>query len=153
VALLEEAAAGYRGHGATWHVRAAAVGAEQGEAELHVMDGSWAHALHPPAKWAEYEVGTQRVPVEAMADVLAEGTALAAGGRLVVKLNVEGEECALVLETPAEAWTGAREVFVEYHPWASCSAQELTQRLVAAGFREAPSTMHPVLHFVAGERS
>ena len=67
------------------------------------MSGSWAHSLHPPDTWAQYEVGTARVPVEAMADVLEEARAL--GGPLVVKVNTEGEECAIVLETPAEAWT------------------------------------------------
>jgi FkbM family methyltransferase len=149
LALLERAVASYRTRGVEWHVRAAAVGAEQGEAELHVMDGSWAHALHPPAKWAEYEVGTQRVPVEAMADVLAEGVALADGGRLVVKLNVEGEECPIVLGTPAEAWRGVSEVFVEYHPWAGCTAEELTERLLAAGMHETESRISPVLRFVA----
>ncbi len=38
-----------------------------------------------------------------MADVLEEARAL--GGPLVVKVNTEGEECAIVLGTPAEAWT------------------------------------------------
>ena len=60
-------------------MRAAAVAAERGEAELHVMSASWGHALHPPDAFAEYEVGTQRVPVAAVADVLAEASALAGG--------------------------------------------------------------------------
>ena len=45
---------------------------ERGEAVLRVMAGSWAHSLHPPDTWAQYEVGTQPVPVEAMADILEE---------------------------------------------------------------------------------
>jgi FkbM family methyltransferase len=149
VALLERTASTYRRPGTEWHVREVAVGAERGEAELHVMDASWSHALHPPDAWAPYEVGVERVRVEAMSDVLADGVALAGGGRLVVKLNVEGEECGIVLGTPPDAWRGASEVFVEYHPWASCTAAELVERLTAAGFREAPSAMHPVLRFVA----
>jgi FkbM family methyltransferase len=149
VALLERAGETYRDDRTEWRVRATAVGAERGEAELHVMDASWSHALHPPDDWAPYEVGVQRVAVEAMADVLAEAASLAGGRRVVVKLNVEGEECDIVLGTPLEAWSGVSEVFVEYHPWASCTTAQLTERLTAAGFREATSDVEPVLRFVA----
>ena len=124
-ALLERSAERYRRRGADWRVRQTAVGAQTGEAELHVLGSSWAHALHPPAEFSRYEVGRQHVLVESAADVLAEGAELAAGGRLVVKVNAEGEECAIVLGTPVAGWTVASEVFVEVHPWASCTADEL----------------------------
>ena len=75
--LLEAAAAAYRARGADWRIRSSAVGAERGEAVLRVMEGSWAHSLHPPDSWARYEVGTQAVPLEAMVDLLGE-TACAA---------------------------------------------------------------------------
>jgi FkbM family methyltransferase len=146
VELLERAAATYRAHGLDWQVRQVAVAAEKGEAELHVMGGSWGHALHPPEKFAQYEVGTQRVPVEAMADVLAEaGSLVADGAPLVVKINVEGDECAIVLGTPARAWERVTELFVETHPWAACTAADLAEHLARAGLSEAPSAMAPVL--------
>jgi FkbM family methyltransferase len=144
--LLERAAATYRARGYDWHVRRVAVGAEAGTAELHVMGASWGHALHPPEEFSQYEVGTAQVPVEAMADVLAGAASLAtAGSRLVVKVNTEGEECAIVLGTPAEAWACVDEIFVEHHPWASCGAAALAAHLVQAGFSEAPSEVAPVL--------
>ena len=144
--LLERSAASYRELGADWQVRHSAVGAERGEATLHVMSGSWAHALHPPDAWSEYEVGVQPVPVEAMADILAEAESLKAGhARLVVKVNTEGEECGIVLGTPADAWSAVSEIFVEVHPWAGCSAVELSEHLAPAGFRELPSERAPVL--------
>ena len=63
------------------------------------MSASWGHALHPPEDWAEYEVGIQRVPLVAIADVLAEAALLAGdGARLVVKVNIEGEEQGRELE-------------------------------------------------------
>ncbi len=146
VELLERSAATYREQGADWRVRPAALGAERGEAELHLMASSWAHALHPPETWAEYEVGTQRVPVEATADVLAEGAALVVdGARLIVKVNTEGEECAMVLGTGAESWEPVSELFVEVHPWAACGAAELLEHLEGAGFSRRPSAMEPVL--------
>ncbi len=144
--LLERAAATYRAHGADWRVRRVAVGAVPGCAELHVMGASWGHSLHPPAEFSEYEVRTEQVPVEAMADVLAEAASLAAtGSRLVVKVNTEGEECAIVLGTPAEAWACVDEIFVELHPWAACGGAEIAAHLSQAGFSEAPSEVAPVL--------
>jgi len=53
LALLEQAAATYRKRGADWRIRPSAVGAERGEAMLRVMEGSWAHSLHPPDSWAQ----------------------------------------------------------------------------------------------------
>lgn len=145
VELLERSAALARGRGADWRVRASAVGAEEGEAELHVMGASWGHALHPPDEFAKHEVGLQRVPVEAMADVLDEARSLAGDGRLVVKVNTEGEECSIVLGTPAAAWEVVDELFVEVHPWASCGASELAAHVAGAGFSPLPSPMEPVL--------
>lgn len=143
VELLERAAATYRRDRAAWEIRPSAVGAERGEAELHVMSGSWGHALHPPAAWAEYEVGVRRVPVEAMASVLDD--ARAAGAPLVVKVNIEGEECGVVLATPVESWEGVTELFVETHSWATCTAAELAEHLAPAGLSEVPSAMQAVL--------
>jgi FkbM family methyltransferase len=146
VELLERSATSYRQRGADWRVRPVALGADRGEAELHLMASSWAHALHPPDAWAEYEVGTQSVPVEATADVLAEGAELAGeSGRLVVKVNTEGEECAMVLGTPADAWRAVSELFVEVHPWAACGEGELVPYLERAGLRRLPSAMEPVV--------
>jgi FkbM family methyltransferase len=143
--LLERAAAGARVAGREWTVVTAAVGATAGEADIHVMAGSWAHSLRPPDSWREHEVGTQPVRVEAMSAVLRDATGAAGDGRLVVKINIEGEECAVVLETPAGAWERVDELFVEMHPWVTCTAAELAAHLASAGLRQAPSAMEPVL--------
>ncbi len=141
--LLERAADAYRRAGADWRIRPTAVGAERGEAELHLMSGSWAHSLHPPDTWAQYEVGTARVTVEAMADVLEEARSL--GDRLVVKVNTEGEECGIVLGTPPDSWAAVSELFVEMHEWAPCTAADLTAHLAPAGFKPLPAEMAQVL--------
>jgi FkbM family methyltransferase len=146
VELLERSATWAVARGVDWRVRPVAVGATAGEAELHVMGASWGHALHPPAAFAEHEVGTQLVPVTALADALAEARALARGeAPVVVKLNIEGEECRTVLGTPPAAWAGVSEVFVETHPWASCGAPELAEHLSAAGLTPAESAAAVVL--------
>ena len=144
--LLERAAAAYRKLGADWRIRPSAVGAERGEAMLRVMEGSWAHSLHPPDSWARYEVGTQPVPVEAMVEILDETPSLLdEQSRLVVKVNTEGEECGIVLGTPPEAWSRVYELFVEMHEWAPCTAAELAAHLEPVGFREIPTAMAAVL--------
>ena len=108
--------------------------------------------MHPPGSPTEYEVGVQPVPVEAMADILAEGKSLAvAGTRLVVKVNTEGAECGIVLGTPAEAWIGVSELFVEVHAWATCTEAEIAEHLAPVGFRVRSSEISPVLRLTATE--
>ena len=142
-ALLERAAATVR-NGGTWHTRRCAVGPAEGEAELHVMGASWGHALHPPEAFGKYEVGVERVRVEALADALAAAIGRADGARVIVKVNIEGEECPTILGTPASAWKGIDELYVETHPWASCDADELAGHLAAAGFTRHESA-HPAV--------
>ena len=152
--LLERSAESYRRRGLTWSVRAAAVGAARGEAELHVMSASWGHALHPPDAFTEWEVGVQQVVVVSIADALTEAETLAErGSRLVVKVNVEGEECGIVLGTEPPTWQNVSELFVETHPWAGCDATELAEHLAPVGFRAVPSSMAQVLRLRPAEGS
>jgi FkbM family methyltransferase len=143
-ALLERAAAAVRDRGREWDTRQCAVGAEPGEAELHVMGASWGHALHPPEAFAKHEVGVQQVRVEALARVLADAIDREAGGRVIVKVNIEGEECPTILGTKPSAWEGVGELYVETHPWAACGADELAAHLAAAGLNRAASA-HPAV--------
>jgi FkbM family methyltransferase len=140
-----EAAAGRLEGRQTWDVRRAAVGAERGEAALHVMGASWGHAMHPPDTWAAHEVGVERVRVDALADVLSEAAERAGGARTIVKVNIEGEECSTILGTPASAWADVAEVYIETHPWAACGAAELTEHLADAGLHSVPSNHAAVL--------
>jgi hypothetical protein len=120
------------------------VGVRSGEVDLHLMGASWGHAFHPPEAFARYERGVQRVRVEALADVLATATGLAGGGRLIVKVNIEGEECATILGTPPAAWRRVGTAYVETHPWADCGADDLAGHLEAAGLTRRESA-HPAV--------
>jgi FkbM family methyltransferase len=149
-ALLERAAAAARGRGGGWHTRRCAVGAEQGDADLHVMGASWGHALHPPEAFVGFEVGVEHVRVEALEDVLADARELAGGARVVVKVNIEGEECPTILGTPASVWEGIDELYVEAHPWAACGADDLAGHLEPAGLARRESTHAAVLRLARG---
>ena len=144
-AVLERTADEHGSDEVSWEVRRAAVDATAGRADLHVLRGSWGHALEPPASFAEHEVGIESVPVVALADALGEATShLARGLRLVVKVNIEGAECSAVLGTPASAWKDVDEVFVETHPWADCDASKLADHLQPAGLSRVTSA-HPAV--------
>ena len=147
-ALLAKAADAKRGE---WRTRRSAVGAVRGEAELHVMGASWGHALHPPEAFAKHEIGVERVRVEALADVLADATHLARGARVIVKVNIEGEECPTILGTPGSAWAGVDELYVETHPWAACGADDLARHVAAADLVRGGSSHPAVLRLVRGD--
>jgi FkbM family methyltransferase len=149
-ALLDRAAASARARDGDWDARRCAVGASSGEAELHVMGASWGHALHPPEEFAVHEVGIERVPVEALGDVLAAATVAADGARVIVKMNIEGEECPTILGTAASAWAGIDEVYVETHPWATCGPDALAQHLAFAGLSRDASAHPAVLRLRRG---
>lgn len=141
-ALLERSASSARERGLAWETHRRAVGVVRGEAELHVMGASWGHALHPPERFAAHEVGVERVEVEALADVLVAAVDRARGARVIVKVNVEGEECPMLLGTPDAVWDGVDELYVETHPWAACGAAELAAHLASAGLTRVESA-HP----------
>ena len=146
-ALLAKAADAKRGE---WRTRRSAVGAVRGEADLHVMSASWGHALHPPEAFARHEIGVERVRVEALADVLADATHLARGARVIVKVNIEGEECPTILGTPGSAWAGVDELYVETHPWAACGADDLARHVAAADLVRVGRPHPAVLRLVRG---
>ncbi len=147
---LEAAATRFLG-ARTWRTARAAVGAETGEAGLHVMGASWGHAIHPPDAWAEHEVGLEHVRVDALTKVLSQAAECAQGARTIVKVNIEGEECSAILGTPAAAWADVAEVYIETHPWATCGAAELAEHLVDAGLRSVPSNHSAVLKLARTE--
>lgn len=144
LAVLERTAAGYRERGALWRIHSAAVDVASGRTDLHVLAGSWGHALDPPARFAEHEVGIERVEVVALEQAIADAAALPARGRLVVKINIEGAECSAILGTDPGAWRDVAEVFVETHPWASCGVDEIAAQLELAGLSRVASA-HPAV--------
>ena len=92
------------------------------------MGASWGHALHPPDAFAEYEVGVERVPRRgARGRPRGGGRRAPAATRVIVKVNIEGEECPRSSGRTAAAWEGVDELYVETHPWAACGADELSR--------------------------
>ncbi len=149
--FLERCATSYRGSGKDWRVHRAAVGGAAGKADLHVMGASWGHALSPSEGSRSYELGLQQVQIAAMSDVLAEAARVAGANPLIVKVNAEGAECEIVLETPLPAWERVNELLAEVHSWSLCTAEELTAYLSRAGLLQAPRDVSWVLRLSRGD--
>ena len=131
--FLARTAQSFKAHGGEWETRRAAVTGHAGDVELHVDPSSWAHSIviaSPPRTSA---ANTQVVAGTAMIDVVASATESWAGDRLVTKIDAEGAECEIVLETPLEVWQRVDEVFIEFHEFAACSQSELVDHLERAG--------------------
>ena len=147
---LEAAATRFLG-ARTWRTARAAVGAETGEAGLHVMGASWGHAIHPPDAWAEHEVGLEHVRVDALTKVHLAGRGVRAGSAHDRQGQHRGRG---VLRDPRHAGRGLGRRGRGLHrdpPWATCGAAELAEHLVDAGLRSVPSNHSAVLKLARTE--
>ena len=134
-----------------WRAHKAGVGAERGTVRLNVSRDSWTHSLlDRPGRM----VAAESIEVVPLADVLEIASA-AGERRSIVKMDVEGAECEVILGTPAEAWRGVEELLVELHGFSPCSFSELAGALAEAGLTArddegfAPTTefTHKVVRF------
>ena len=107
----------------------AAVGAAAGSAQLlRTVAGSGQATLQP----ALVPDATERIDVP----VVDIATAFSLGGPPdLVKLDCEGGEYEIVLESSATLWESVRCILLEYHPVPGHSWSELRTHLVGLGFR------------------
>ena len=117
-----------------WSVVRAAVGVETGEATLALSDESWAHRIGAGGEHSE------SVHVVGISDILGE-----AQQPLVVKMDVEGLESELVTAAGPDLWRRAERIYVEWHPFASCSFPDFRSRFEQMGFSAAPDVSGGVL--------
>lgn len=118
---LERAASSFRNRGHVWHAIHAAVTSTEGQRKLYVHEESWSHSLHVASAAGDRDV--QEVRVVALSDVLHEADQLA--GKLIVKIDAEGSECEMILDTPQHDWRRVDEVFVELHDFSGCTAGDV----------------------------
>jgi FkbM family methyltransferase len=131
--FLNQTAQSFKARGGAWETQRAAVTARTGEVELRVDPSSWAHSIVTAKRSAAADANTQVVAGTAMTDVVGSATASSAGDRLVIKIDAEGAECEIVLQTPLEVWRSVEEVFIEFHEFATCSRSEIVDHLERAG--------------------
>jgi FkbM family methyltransferase len=115
--------------GGAWTVSQSAVGMAEGMATLRLAPVSSAHSLLPAQTPS---IGELRVAVRPASSLIESAAERAS--RLIVKIDVEGMECDVVMGTPVDVWRRVDEVYVELHETATCSPEELLAHLGAAGF-------------------
>lgn len=142
--FLHRAASSFVASGARWDVERAAVGPIDGEALLRLRDQSWGHTLIE-MDWVNV-MGTQTVPMWSFERVLQRFSA--ERGSLIVKIDIEGAEGALVMETSKEAWLPVTELFIEIEPFCPIDRGSLLDRLEATGLKLVVHPSGNVHHFV-----
>jgi FkbM family methyltransferase len=142
-AAISSARAGLVKRGRDWRAHRRAVSSEPGTATLFLHeDESSAHSL---VRSAGHGARTETVEVVAVADVIAD--AFEAARPLVVKVDAEGVECAIILGSPAEAWAPVSQVLVDL--WDCPCAEAVVTRLEQVGLR---SIDHPRGHVLRARR-
>lgn len=128
---LERTADLFVGLGFDWKIQKTAIGAEDGEVDIYISRDSWSHSLY--VRKDRPQVGTETVQMISMQRLLEE-VKIEEGSRLIVKVDTEGGECSIVMESPAESWHQTDEVFVETHSFAPCTMEDIEKHLQFAGF-------------------
>lgn len=143
-AFLRRAATSFVSSGSRWEVERAAVGPMDGEALLRLRDQSWGHTLIE-MDWVKV-AGTQTVSVSSFERVLQRFSA--PEGSLIVKIDIEGSEGALVMDTSIQAWSPVAELFIEIEPFCPVDRRTLLDRLEATGLRLAAQPSGSIHHLV-----
>jgi FkbM family methyltransferase len=142
---LEDAARSFQDEGYQWVTSKVAIGSKHDLVELQVSGESWTHSLLPlPGQGSRRRVGIESVPLVPLQEAIEREAV--ESGRLVVKVDVEGSECDVILGTTIEAWRSASEVFVETHSFAPCSSQALIRHLRTAGHAVLADSNDQVVH-------
>jgi FkbM family methyltransferase len=124
-----------------------AVGNDE-EMELYVSVDSWAHTTVSRNDLAY----TKKVKIasRSLASILATVGERFPRDEFVLKIDAEGAECQLVLQTPYEFFSSVREIVVEFHEFAECSLTEIAERLVSIGYEYiADSSKTDIYHWRA----
>ena len=119
-AALERAAQSFRAEGHEWRTTKAAVGSHQRTAKLNVSRSSWTHSLRQVPE-LDPTGRVQDVAVIPFRHVIDEAAAFKR--RMIVKIDVEGSECEVILETAPDLWATVDELFIEMHSFAPCSTE------------------------------
>ncbi len=132
-----------------WEAHQSAVGSKTGTATFRVYDESWSHSL--VFRKDRKLLSTMEVTVVALDGLIERVRSMRARGeRLIAKIDTEGAEYDIILNSPAAALSGIDELFIELHGYATGDPNALLQRLRECGFAGLPATLptgsHQFLH-------
>jgi FkbM family methyltransferase len=135
-----------RRHAKAIEVVQAAVSDQEGELPFHTSSESWRHSL------LQYQsqgyLQTIRVRASSLSTVLADASEAYPGEEFVLKVDAEGAECPLLLNSPADIFTLVSEIVFEHHSFVGCNPEDIINRQQALGFLYCPSERERDLHLM-----
>ena len=139
-------AATTRSHGKIIEVIQAAAGATEGELTLYTSSESWRHSTIAGGR--EVSAGKLQVACNSLSTILANVRKRFPEEPIVLKVDAEGAECAILLCAPDECFTAICEVVFEYHSFAGCSLESILARIEVLGFEYALCVKEADLHIL-----
>jgi FkbM family methyltransferase len=124
----------------------AAAGAADGEMTLYTSCESWRHTTIEGQ--SEGSGGKLQVPCNSLSSILANVRKMFAGESLILKVDAEGAECAILLHAPEECFALIREIVFEYHSFAVCGLESILARIEMLGFEHAVCAKEGDLHIL-----
>jgi FkbM family methyltransferase len=124
----------------------AAGGAADGELTLYTSCESWRHTTI--AGLSEVSRGKLQVPCNSLSSILANVRQRFPEESIILKVDAEGAECAILLHSPEECFASIREVVFEYHSFAGCGLESILARIGVLGFEYAACVKEADLHIL-----
>ncbi len=124
----------------------AAVGDSDGEVILYKSHESWGHTTLPNPNVPQGE--QERVRSCSLTSILSDARKAFPGHEIVLKIDAEGAECPMLMNTPVESLASVKEIAFEYHSFSQCELQDILGRLTPNGFQHFPSVKDLDAHFL-----
>jgi FkbM family methyltransferase len=123
-----------------------AIGDSDGDIILHKSHDSWGHTTLPNQK--QSDGGRERVELRSLASILSEARKAFPSHKIVLKIDAEGAECAMLMNTPVASFASVKEIAFEHHSFSQCKLSGILQRFTLSGFQHSPSDKDPDVHFL-----
>lgn len=108
-----------------------AVTDSDGDVTLHLNRESWRHSI---VQGQVESCGKNvRVPSRSLANILTNVVAESMGQDLIMKIDAEGVEGPLLLNTPADCFAYVKEIIFEFHSFGCCELRVILDRLQSLG--------------------
>jgi FkbM family methyltransferase len=124
----------------------AAAGDLDGEVTLYRSHESWGHTTTP--RQGRPRGKEERVRCYSLATIInAVGRAFP-GGEIVLKIDAEGAECAMLMNTPVKSFASVKEIAFEYHSFSQCDLRDILRPFIVNRFRHLPCAKDVDVHFL-----
>jgi FkbM family methyltransferase len=146
---LERFAESAKCHGLAIQVSQVAVSDTNGKITLYLSTESWRHSILSGRDLSSKN--SLQVRSYTLANILRSAETEFLGHEFILKIDAEGVEGLLLVNTPAEYFSAVKEIIFEYHTFSGCDLQVILDRLRSFGFEYTESVRDADLHhFVRG---